>query len=312
MKILVTGALGHIGSAVIRKLPIAINAIDEIVMVDNLSTQRFSSLYNLNLVKYTFIEGDIRTLDIDHYVNQVDCVIHLAAITDAAGSFGNAHEVESNNYVCTEVIAKSCLKNNVKLITLSSTSVYGTQAELVDEDCELDELNPQSPYAETKLKEEQLIQELHKDGLKAVCCRFGTIYGESIGMRFHTAVNKFCWQAAFGKPVTVWSSAYDQKRPYLDLNDAVRSFEHIISKDLFDGEIYNILTENLTVRNVVDEIKAFVPSLLVQFIDSPIMNQLSYEVSNKKFKKTGFEFQGSLHEGIKGTMAKLPIRNLDA
>ena len=176
----------------------------------------------------------------------------------------------------------------------------------------MDDLNPQSPYAETKLKEERLIQELHKDGLQAVCCRFGTIYGESIGMRFHTAVNKFCWQAAFGNPITVWSSAYDQKRPYLDLNDAVSSFEHIIAKDLFDGEIYNVLTENLKVRDVVDEIKVFVPSLSVEFIDSPIMNQLSYEVSNEKFNETGFEFQGNLHEGIKGTMAKLPIRNLDA
>jgi len=312
MKILVTGALGHIGSAVIRKLPIAIDAIDEIVMIDNLSTQRFSSLYNLPSKKYIFIEGDIRTLDLDYYVNQVDYVIHLAAITDAAGSFGNAHEVESNNYVCTEMIAKSCLKNNVKLITLSSTSVYGTQAEVVDEECALDDLNPQSPYAETKLREERFIQELNKDGLQAVCCRFGTIYGESIGMRFHTAVNKFCWQAAFGNPITVWSSAYDQKRPYLDLNDAVRSFEHIIKNDLFDGEIYNILTENLTVRNVVDEIKIFLPGLSVEFVDNPIMNQLSYDVSNEKFKDTGFEFSGSISSGIKNTMQKLPaVQNND-
>ena len=303
MKILVTGALGHIGSSLIRKLPEKIENLKEIIMIDNLSSQRFPSLFNLPRgVKYTFIEGDIRTLDLDSIVDSVKCVIHLAAITDAAGSFGNSEEVEFNNYNCTESIANTCLKNNIKLITLSSTSVYGTQAEVVTEDCSLDELNPQSPYATTKLREENLIQDLYKDGLQAVCFRFGTIYGHSIGMRFHTAVNKFCWQAAFGKPVTVWSSAYDQKRPYLDLNDAIESFVHVIKKNLFNGEVYNVLTENLTVRNVTDAITKFIPELEIEFVDSEIMNQLSYNVSNEKFKNTGFRFKGNVEEGIKNTI----------
>ena len=56
-----------------------------------------------------------------------------------------------------------------------------------------------------------------KKGLKGVSCRFGTIFGASPGMRFHTAVNKFCWQAVMGQPITVWSTAYDQKRPYLEV-----------------------------------------------------------------------------------------------
>ena len=71
---------------------------------------------------------------------------------------------------------------------------------IVDESCEVKDLKPQSPYAETKLKEEKLIKDLvSSNQLKAIICRFGTIYGISPGMRFHTAVNKFCWQAAFGQ-----------------------------------------------------------------------------------------------------------------
>ena len=31
--------------------------------------------------------------------------------------------------------------------------------------------------------------------LKFTTLRLGSIFGSSIGMRFHTAVNKFCWQA---------------------------------------------------------------------------------------------------------------------
>ena len=309
MKILVTDALGHISSALIRELPAQIKGLKEIVMIDNLSSQRFSSLFDLPKdIKYTFLEGDIRTLNLNSIVSKVDYVIHLAAITDAAGSFGNAEEVESNNYDCTLSIATACLEYNKKLITLSSTSVYGTQANVVTEDCSLDELNPQSPYATTKLREEKLVQDLHKDGLQVICFRFGTIFGQSIGMRFHTAVNKFCWQAAFGNPITVWSSAYDQKRPYLDLNDAIRSFVHVINKDLFNGEVYNVLTQNLTVRNVTDEIAKFIPSLKIEFVDSAIMNQLSYDVANLKFIDTGFIFEGSIHESIKKTIETLPYK----
>ena len=93
---------------------------------------------------------------------------------------------------------------NCKIIIISSTSVYGKQSSIVDENCKLDQLQPQSPYAEVKLKEEQLVRKLLKaNKIKAVVCRFGTIYGISSGMRFHTAVNKFCWQACLNEPLTI-------------------------------------------------------------------------------------------------------------
>jgi UDP-glucose 4-epimerase len=224
MKIVVTGALGHIGSYVIRDLAVQFPGA-EIVLIDNMMTQRFSSLFNLpTLGKYRFIEGDITTMDLRPILQNAHAVIHLAAITDAAGSFDKASQLEANNYQATLKVAEACVEAGTRLIALSSTSVYGTQNEVVAEDCSPDELKPQSPYAITKLKEEQLITQLCKDkGLKAISCRFGTIFGSSPGMRFHTAVNKFCWQAVMGQPITVWSTAYDQKRPYLDLFDAARA-----------------------------------------------------------------------------------------
>jgi nucleoside-diphosphate-sugar epimerase len=35
-----------------------------------------------------------------------------------------------------------------------------------------------------------------------------------------------------GQPITVWNTAYDQKRPYLDLLDASRAIIHIIENDI--------------------------------------------------------------------------------
>ena len=306
MKIVVTGAVGHIGSYLIRDLATQIPGVN-IVMIDNMMTQRFPSLFNLPVTgNFQFIEGDVRTLNLNSIFNDVDSVIHLAAITDATGSIDKAVEVEENNYICTLKVANACLETGSKLITLSSTSVYGAQNEIVDEDCGKDELQPQSPYAETKLKEEDLIASLHNNQeLKAVICRFGTIFGVSPGMRFHTAVNKFCWQASMDQPISVWTTAYDQKRPYLDLLDASKAITFIIKNDIFDGRIYNILTTNVTVREVIDMIKEFVPSISVDFVDNKIMNQLSYEVSCNRFKSLGFEFSGDLRRGICETISQL-------
>jgi len=310
MKIVVTGALGHIGSRLIRELAIDFPG-SRITLVDNLMTQRFPSLFDLpKNVEYKFLEADVRNIDFKGVIDESSVVIHLAAITDAAGSFSNAEIVETNNYDSSKKILDSCKESGARLITLSSTSVYGTQEEVVSEDCGSENLNPQSPYAVTKIREEGLVSEyVTKHGVKAISCRFGTIFGVSPGMRFHTAVNKFCWQAVMNQPLTVWSTAYEQKRPYLDLKDATRAISFILKNDIFDGEIYNVLSENVTVREIVEIIRIYVPDLMVNFVDNEIMNQLSYEVSCEKFKKKGFQFNGDLNQGIGETIELLRHSN---
>ncbi|EQA61020.1 SDR family oxidoreductase [Leptospira alexanderi] len=301
MKIVITGALGHIGSLVVRVLPVSFPDA-EIVMIDNLMTQRYCSLFNLpQNVNYRFVEGDVTKLNLEETFVNTDVVIHLAAITDAAGSFDKADVVENNNFNSTKKVAEACLNTGAKLITFSSTSVYGTQNELVDENCSESELKPQSPYATTKLKEEKLVRSLFLEkNLKVVTFRFGTIVGVSPGIRFHTAVNKFCWQAAFGKPITVWRTAYDQMRPYLEINDACNTIVEFIKKDIFDGEIYNILTVNATVRHIVELIQKYVPSLKIEFVENKIMNQLSYEVSNRKaLDRINISLAENLEQSIK-------------
>ena len=310
MKIIVTGAIGHIGSYIVRDLGVQFPKA-EIVMIDNMMTQRYASLFNLPpLGNYHFIEDDVNSIDLKTVFSGANVVIHLAAITDAAGSFDRAEELENNNYQSTVKVANACIETGASLIALSSTSVYGTQNDVVDEDCSEEELLPQSPYATTKLKEEKLIAKLCKEkGLKAIHCRFGTIFGASAGMRFHTAVNKFCWQAVMGQPISVWRTAFNQKRPYLDLLDASRAIELIIKNNIFDGRVYNVLTNNSTVREVVDVIREFVPDIEVGFVDSKIMNQLSYEVLDNRFKSQGFISAGSLRRGIGETVSLLSNSN---
>jgi nucleoside-diphosphate-sugar epimerase len=310
MKIVVTGALGHIGSALIRQLPLDFPDA-EIVMVDNMMTQRYASLFDLPVVgRYQFVEADVRSVDLRPLLDGANVVVHLAAITDATGTFDRAAELEANNYDATAKVAAACREAGARLIHPSSTSVYGTQNALVSEDCALDELKPQSPYAETKLKEEALVQSMAKSrDLRAIVFRFGTIFGASVGMRYHTAVNKFCWQAVMKQPLSIWKSAYEQKRPYLDLADAIRAIAFVIKHDLFDGRVYNVLTLNTTVRDIVDCIREFVPHMQLSFVNSPIMNQLSYEVSCERFLGHGFTFSGDVRRGIGETVALLETAN---
>lgn len=304
--IVVTGATGHIGSYLVRDLALRFPGT-EIVMIDNLLTQRFASLFSLPPAgRYRFVEMDVTTADLRPLLRGTGAVVHLAAITDAASSFDKEEQVEANNYEATRSVAAACADAGVRFVGVSSTSVYGTQHAVVSEDCSPEELRPQSPYARTKLKEEALITQLCADaGLKGVMFRFGTIFGTSPGMRFHTAVNKFCWQAALGHPLTVWTTAYDQKRPYLDLGDASRAIAFAIERDLFDGGLYNVLTQNATVRQIVDIIREFVPDVEVRFVDNRIMNQLSYEVSCARFASLGFTFAGDLRRGIASTLEML-------
>ena len=84
--ILVTGGLGHIGSQIIRKLD------HDITVVDNLLTQRYCSLFELDK-KINFVESDFSELD-SSFLSTFDEILHFGAVTDAAGSFDNKEELE--------------------------------------------------------------------------------------------------------------------------------------------------------------------------------------------------------------------------
>lgn len=304
-KILVTGGLGHIGSRLIRVLPEVIDNA-EVIVYDNLLTQRYCSLFNLpSNVKYRFVEGDILKSNLEEDFFGADVVIHLAAITQATESIYQPEVVEKVNYEGTVRVADACCKLQIPIFFPSSTSVYGSTEAIVDEDTKVDMLGAQTPYAETKVAGEQYLEKLGNEGLRYTVVRFGTIFGISPGIRFHTAVNKFTWQACAGQAITVWETAYHQRRPYLDIEDAVKAVSYIIKNDLFHNEIYNLVTLNATVADIIQEIKKNIPDVKIEFVKSDAMNNLSYDVSCKKMEKVGFSCNGSLPRGVCDTVNML-------
>ena len=309
MNILITGGLGHIGSGLIEYLSgfQHIN-IRSIYVLDNFLTQRYCSLFNNKFKKIKFYEVNILKDNIEYFFknSKISHVVHLAAITDATNSFNIENDLYKNNLGATKIISRLCEKFNTKMIFISSTSIYGKNNSIVDEKTEKKFLKPQSPYAICKLKEEDyLLKRSEKNNLKIVIFRFGTICGISKGMRFHTAINKFCYQTALNKPITIWETAFHQKRPYLSLHDAYQAIYLFLNKKRFNGQIYNVVTENLKIKDIVDILKIYSPNVKINFVKSKIMNQLSYDVSSKKIEKIGFKKIGNIKKDIYSTLRLL-------
>ena len=77
-----------------------------------------------------------------------------------------------------------------------------------------------------------------------------------------------------------------------------------------DGGVYNVLTDNLTVNTITETISQFIPNIHIDYVDSEIMNQLSYEVSNRKIREVGFEATGNIKENILKTINLLQLSKL--
>lgn len=294
-KILITGPLGNIGSSLIRNFDPSISR--NLKLLVNVPSPRFAFLYNLpSYFNYEFIVDDIITADIKNYLKDVTYLIHLAALTNSAESHKQPEQFKKVNFSGLKRIADACLEKNIKLLFPSTTSIYGSKESVVTENCRT--LKPYSPYAESKLEAEKYLKKLGRRGLKYTILRFGTVFGHSLGMRFDTAVNKFVWQAVNGLPLSVWRTALDQKRPYLYLGDCVEAINFILKRDFFKKDVYNVLTGNHTVKEVIEVIQKYIPDATISLTNSPIMNEFSYDVSDKKLRKLGFKPQGKLEHGI--------------
>lgn len=301
MNLLITGCCGHIGSYVAENIH-KIKKIKKAIIIDNLKSNRFCSLFNLkkkNNLEFHLIDVDQKN-SLNKFKN-VKYVLHLASMTNAEKSFEKEREMFNNNIKCLKNVIDFCKKNNSKLIHLSSTSVYGKQTEIVDETCEKKYLKPQSPYAKIKIIEENILKKL-KNKIQYNTFRFGTITGVSKGIRFHTAVNKFCLNAAINEDVEVYKTALHQYRPYLSLRDAFKTIKFSIEKDFFKNDVFNVLSGNYTVKQIVQKIKKRKKNLKIKLVNSAIMNQLSYHVSCKKINNEGLYLRNKIDKDINDTL----------
>ena len=156
MSILITGGAGYIGSHITEHL---IDRKHDVIILDNLTTGH-KRLINQ---KANFIKGDINNKKLlSNTIKQynIQTIIHLAAYLNVSEAETRKLKYWNNNIKGTENLLSACKNSNVRnLIFSSSCSIYGNVKGSVSERRKPD---PQSYYAYTKMKSEELIKKYEK------------------------------------------------------------------------------------------------------------------------------------------------------
>jgi len=223
MKVLVTGAVGFIGTNLCERL---LQEGHEVIGLDDLSGLYKKSNYDDNIKiltdhpKGTFVQGSI--LDTDKVFSlkgkSITHVVHLAAKAGVRDSVENPKIYLETNLIGTQNILELVAQEKISSIVLaSSSSVYGSNKTPFVESMSLS--TPLNPYAASKIGMEALAYSYHHvHKLPITLLRFFTVYGPR--GRTDMAAYIFCKAINDGKKITIHGDG-SQKRDFTFVNDIV-------------------------------------------------------------------------------------------
>ena len=229
---LVTGGAGYIGSHVLFKMKEAGFAL---ATLDNLSSglvKRIPSGVNL-------IEGDICDSDLVSKVlieNQIEGIINLAALKSVEESKRIPDEYERINHLGTKILVDCAILAGVKIFIQSSTAaVYGnSESGFVSE---TSELNPISPYGQSKvLAEKEVARFVQEGGRRGTSLRYFNVLGsDSPLLKDNSKANlvpMVLAALAKGTPPEIFGDDYLTKdgtciRDYIHVSDIARA--HVLA-----------------------------------------------------------------------------------
>ena len=232
--VLVTGGAGFIGSSLVEAL---VSAGATVTVLDNFSSGTIDNLTHIQH-KIKIIIGDItdQTICLLATRNQTH-IFHLAALISVQESEEKKDLYEQVNILGTKNLLEAAILNNVKkFIFSSSAAVYGNQDTKCSENLAL---NPESFYAETKKRGEELCQKLSAESnLIAVCLRYFNVDGsrKKTSSNYTSVIPIFTKKLRDGIPITVFGDGLQ-------------------TRDFVDVEIINIASgKSTTVLELIDQI----------------------------------------------------------
>lgn len=237
MKTIVTGGCGFIGSHVVELL---LDKNHEVCVLDNLSAGERKNLARVadrvRLVECDISrEGDWRQLFVG-----ADWVIHLAALADIIPSIQHPDAYFRSNVDGTYRVLEASRSGGIKrFIYAGSSSSYGIPD--VYPTPESTPLDPQYPYALTKMLGEQLVMHwVRVYNVPALSLRLFNVYGPRARTTgaYGAMFGVFLAQKLAGKPLTVIGDG-KQTRDFTYVTDAARAIVMAAESDAV-GEIYNV------------------------------------------------------------------------
>ena len=296
-KILVTGGAGFIGSNLVDKL----SPDNKVVVLDNLFSGLLSNLEK-SKDRITFVKGDV--LDkalVGDIVAEVDYIFHLAAHVGNIRSIKDpAFDLEVNIRGTLNLL-EACRNSNVKRLVYSSSGAIFGEAKYLPID-EEHPLNPESPYAVSKLAAEKYCFAFHKVyGVPTTALRYFNVYGpRQDTSEYANAISIFLSRTREGKPLTIFGDG-KQTRDFIFIEDVVKANILAATHPSAVGEIFNIATgrEN-SIEQLVNLIKQVSAKESQVIHAAPRAGEVKYSRANieKAQRLLGYNPETNLKEGL--------------
>ena len=238
-RVLVSGGAGFIGSHLVDEL---VKQGMSVTVLDNLSTGRLGNIRgHVENGAVRFVEGDVRDeAVVRDALRGADAVFHFASITSVPLSVRFPEETFAVNVEGTRNLLEGCVASGVeRFVYVSSCAVYGEPQYLpVDEG---HPTNPISPYAESKLKAEQLCRSYQETrGLKITVLRPFNVYGSrQRDDGYAGVIARFIEELRLGRPPVVYGDGF-QNRDFVYVGDVVDAFVSVLSCEAAVGRVFNV------------------------------------------------------------------------
>ncbi len=305
MNILVTGGGGYLGSVLIPKLVTR----GHTVRVLDIGYFGLAHVRAMN-ASVQLVREDLRRVTGDagllaRVLDGIDCVIHLAAISNDPSAELNPALTHEVNFEATVKLAEASRERRIRFVFSSSCSVYGDAEGDLTEDSGL---NPLTVYAVSKVQSEQALNRLANDVWRPVVLRNGTLFGYSPRMRFDLVVNIFALYSTLHNEVRVFGDGL-QWRPFLSVQDCARAFVFFAEKPDVRHIFYNVAHENLRVVDVAEIFGHINTKLKVIQVPTQDPDLRDYRVSIQRMHSEGFRTRISVGEGAE-TIAEAIVSGL--